>query len=250
MKELAPVTTKATRGSKKRTEKAEHGKSVDSAFLRIRDLIVHGRMAPGTWIVEGDLCEHLHMSRTPVRGALYLLQREGYVIEHRNGRKSRMIVAPLTKEDARDLYPIIGRIEGLAGRRAAVLPADERKKLAAELKKINERLGRIAQDRNLNGPEIFELDHSFHRLLVDIGSGRRLNALHRAIEPQTERYWRLYASSIINELHVSVEEHDEIIAALLAGDADRLEKALVMNWENGCKRLAKVIEIFGERGSW
>ena len=47
-----------------------------------------------------------------------------------------------------------------------------------------------------------------------------------------------------------MEEHEEIIAALLAGDADRLEKALVMNWENGCKRLAKVIEIFGERGSW
>jgi DNA-binding GntR family transcriptional regulator len=247
---VAAVTTKATRGLKKRTEKAEHGTSVGTAFQQIRELIVHGKLAPGSWIVEGDLCEHLNMSRTPVRGALYLLQREGYIHEYRNGSKSRMIVAPLTKEDARDLYPIIGRMEGLAGRRAAVLPADERKKLAAELKKINERLGRIAQDRSLNGPEIFDLDHSFHRLLVDIGSGRRLNALHRAIEPQTERYWRLYASSIINELHVSVEEHDEIIAALLAGDADRLEKALVMNWENGCKRLAKVIEIFGERGSW
>ena len=244
---MAPTTSTT---HKSRPSKAEHGTSVDSAFLRIRDLIVQGRMAPGTWIVEGGLCEHLHMSRTPVRGALYLLQREGYVIEQRNGRKSRMIVAPVTKEDANDLYQIIGRIEGLAGRRAAVLPADERKKLATELKKVNERLAKIAKDRSLNGPEIFELDHAFHRLLVDIGSGQRLNALHRAIEPQTERYWRLYASSIINELHVSVEEHEEIIAALLAGDPDRLEKALVVNWENGCVRLGKVIDIFGERGSW
>ena len=244
---MAPAKS-ATR--KPRVPKAEHGTSVDSAFLRIRDLIVEGRMAPGTWIVEGELCERLHMSRTPVRGALYLLQREGYVIEQRNGRKSRMIVAPVTKDDACDLYPIIGRVEGLAGRRAAALPTDERKKLAGELKKINDRLARIAQDRTLNGPEIFELDHSFHQLIVEVGSGRRLNALHRAIEPQTERYWRLYASSIINELHVSVDEHGEIIAALLAGDPDRLEKALVANWENGCMRLAKVIDIFGERGSW
>src|SRR6516162_9127888 len=119
---MAPAKS-ATR--KPRVPKAEHGTSVDSAFLRIRDLIVQGRMAPGTWIVEGGLCEHLHMSRTPVRGALYLLQREGYVLEQRNGRKSRMIVAPLTKEDANDLYPIIGRIEGLAGRRVASLPAKE-----------------------------------------------------------------------------------------------------------------------------
>ena len=232
------------------TKKVEHGKSVDSAFLRVRDLIVHGRMAPGTWIVEGDLSEHLNMSRTPVRGALYLLQREGYVIEHRNGRKSRMIVAPVTKEDARDLYQIIGRIEGLAGRNVSERPAEERKKLAAELKKVNERLGKIAQDRSLNGPEIFELDHTFHELLVDAGAGARLKTLHRSIEPQTERYWRLYASSIISELHVSVKEHEEIIAALMAGDADRLEKALIVNWENGCKRLARVIDMFGERGSW
>jgi DNA-binding GntR family transcriptional regulator len=74
--------------------------------------------------------------------------------------------------------------------------------------------------------------------------------LHRAIEPQTERHWRLYASSIIGELHLSVEEHEEIIDALVAGDCDRLERALSINWENGCQRLAKVIDLYGERGNW
>jgi DNA-binding GntR family transcriptional regulator len=51
-------------------------------------------------------------------------------------------------------------------------------------------------------------------------------------------------------LHVSVTEHEEIIAALVDGDADRLERALFDNWVNGCQRLAKVIDIFGERGGW
>jgi DNA-binding GntR family transcriptional regulator len=244
------LATKESKDLRKRSAKAEHGTSVGIAFQRIRDLIVHAKLAPGTWIVEGDLCDHLNMSRTPVRGALYLLQREGYVIESRNGSKSRMIVAPMTKEDANELYPIIGRIEGLAGRRAATLPQRERDLLAAKLKPVNEKLAQISRDRSLNGPDIFDLDHEFHRLVVSAGSGPRLSTLHGAIEPQTERYWRLYASSIVNELHVSVEEHEEIIAALLEGDADRLEKALSTNWENGCKRLACVIDIFGERGSW
>jgi DNA-binding GntR family transcriptional regulator len=252
---MVPSTTKAIKDPKGRSKKAEpkkaeHGTSVGSAFQRIRDLIVHAKLAPGTWIVEGDLCDHLNMSRTPVRGALYLLQREGYVIESRNGSKSRMIVAPMTKEDANELYPIIGRLEGLAGRRAAVLPLKDRQALAAKLKPVNEKLLQIADDRGHHGPDIFDLDHEFHRLVLDAASGPRLTALHRAIEPQTERYWRLYASSIISELHVSVAEHDEIIAALLEGDPDRLEKALSVNWENGCKRLAHVIDIFGERGSW
>jgi DNA-binding GntR family transcriptional regulator len=247
---MAPSTTKATKGLKKRSTKAEHGTSVGIAFQQIRDLIVHAKLAPGTWIVEGDLCEHLNMSRTPVRGALYLLQREGYVIEYRNASKSRMVVAPLTKEDANELYPIIGRLEGLSGRRAAALPQRDREELAAKLKKVNEKLAKIAQDRSYNGPDIFDLDHEFHRLLLEARSGPRLTALHRAIEPQTERYWRLYATSIIGELHLSIVEHDEIIAALLAGDPDRLERALFINWENGCTRLAKVIDMYGERGSW
>jgi DNA-binding GntR family transcriptional regulator len=85
---------------------------------------------------------------------------------------------------------------------------------------------------------------------VSAGAGPRLSTLHQAIEPQEERYWRLYASSIINDLTLSTEEHDAIITALTAGDADQLEAALKLNWENGCKRLAHVIEVFGERGSW
>ena len=247
---MTPSTTKATKGLKKRPAKPEHGTSVGTAFQRIRELIVLGKLAPGTWIVEGDLCEHLNMSRTPIRGALYLLLREGYVVEYRNSSKSRMIVAPLTKEDANELYPIIGRLEGLSGRRAATLPQRERDELATKLKRVNEKLAKIARERSHHGPEIFDLDHEFHRLLMAAGSGPRLNALHCAIEPQTERYWRLYASSIIGELHLSVEEHEEIIAALVAGDRERLEGALFINWENGCKRLAKVIDIYGERGSW
>ncbi len=247
---MAPLAARSTKGLKKRSTKAEHGTSVGIAVERIRDLIVHAKLAPGTWIVESDLCEHLNMSRTPVRGALYLLLREGYVIEYRNSSKSRMIVAPLTKEDANELYPIIGRLEGLSGRRAAVLPLKEREELAVKLRRVNEKLSKIARDHDSHGPDIFDLDHEFHRLILAAGSGPRLTALHSAIEPQTERYWRLYASSIIGELHISVQEHEEIIEALVAGDADRLERALSSNWENGCKRLAKVIDMYGERGNW
>jgi DNA-binding GntR family transcriptional regulator len=239
-----------SRVSRRPAGKAEHGTSVTTAFHRIRELIILGKLSPGTWIVESDLCLHLNMSRTPVRGALYLLQREGYVQELRNTSKSRMIVSSLTKEDANELYPIIGRLEGLAGRRAAELPYPQLRELADKLKQINARLIRIAKQRTLEGSSIFDLDREFHRLIVNAGAGPRLMTLHRAIEPQTERYWRLYASAIINNLTASTEEHDAIMTALIARDADRLEDALKLNWENGCKRLAHVIDVFGERGSW
>jgi DNA-binding GntR family transcriptional regulator len=230
--------------------KAKHGTSVTTAFQQIRELIVHGKLSPGTWIVESNLCARLNMSRTPVRGALYLLQREGYIQEVRNSTKSHMIVASLTKEDANELYAIIARVEGLAGRQAARLSEPDCLALARKLKEINSQLIRIARQKTLEGSSIFDLDREFHRLIVSAGAGPRLTTLHKAIEPQAERYWRLYASSILNNLTASTEEHEAIIKALLASDADKVEQALRLNWENGCKRLADVIDVFGERGSW
>jgi DNA-binding GntR family transcriptional regulator len=233
-----------------RSSKAEHGSSLRTAFHEIRELIVHGRLSPGTWIVEGDLAARLGMSRTPVRGALHWLQREGYVLEHKNVSKSRMIVAPLTKEDANELYSIIGRIEGLAGRRTASLPQAKRTEIAQQLTNYNHQLEEIVKARPTKTGGIFDLDHNFHRAIVEAGAGPRLLALHKAVEPQTERYWRLYASSIIHDLHRSIAEHEEIIQAISAGDPDRVEKALQVNWENGAERLGHVIDVFGERGSW
>jgi DNA-binding GntR family transcriptional regulator len=241
----------ATAGGSKssRRAKAEHGNSLRKAFHEIRELIVHGRLSPGSWIVEAELAKHLAMSRTPVRSALHLLQREGYVIEHTKVRKSRMIVAPLTKEDAGELYQVIGHVEGLAGRRAAALSKARRTEIVARLRHFNERLRHVKCADNSRAAGIFEADHSFHRTIIEAGAGPRLLALHKSVEPQAERYWRLYASWIMHDLHPSVAEHEEIIAAIVAGDATRTERALQANWENGCERLARVIEIFGERGS-
>jgi DNA-binding GntR family transcriptional regulator len=241
------VKSRATRRSPAR---AERGTSVAIAFQQIRDLIVKGKLSPGSWLLESDLCGHLNMSRTPVRGAFHQLQREGYVLERRNGAKSRMVVAPLTIADASELYSIIGRIEGLAGRRAAALPAARREKLAVQLDRVNGRLIEIARSRQAAGTAIFDLDHEFHRIIVTAGAGPRMKRLHDAIEPQAERYWRLYSSAILSNLQLSVAEHEAIIEALRAGDAAHLDVALETNWKNGLDRLAGVIEAFGERGNW
>jgi DNA-binding GntR family transcriptional regulator len=242
--------TSRTARSSKQPAKAQHGTSLVTAFRDIRELIVHGKMSPGTWIVESDVAERLNMSRTPVRAAIQRLQREGYIVEHRNVAKSRMVVAPLTKEDATELYTIVGHTEGIAGRNLAQMPAATRAEIAAKLTALNEKLLAIAEGRGGKPGEIFELDRSFHQLIVEAGAGPRLATLHAAIIPQTERYWRLYASSIINDLHLSVVEHANVIAGVVAGDADAVERGLQQNWIKGAVRLGRVIDIFGERGSW
>jgi DNA-binding GntR family transcriptional regulator len=247
---MANVSSKTARRPAAKKAAAQHGAGLQTAFQQVRDLIVHGRLSPGTWIVEADLAQRLGMSRTPVRGALQWLQREGYVMEQKNVSKSRMIVAPLTKEDASELYAIVGHVEGLAGRRTAQMSKEERTEIVRHLRKLNAGLKSISRDHAGRAGDIFDLDTTFHSAVVKASAGPRLMALYNAVKPQTERYWRLYASSIINDLHNSVGEHEEIIEGIQDGDADRVEAALQRNWSNGAQRLGKVIDLFGERGTW
>jgi DNA-binding GntR family transcriptional regulator len=233
-----------------RARRRRRERSVDIAYRHLRELIVHGRLAPGTRLVEADLARRLGVSRTPVRSALHRLQQEGYVLASNHLRQSRLTVAPLTKEDARELYWIVGHIEGLAARLAATQPPAVRARLIASLRGLNNQLARLAQAGRNQPATIFEVDMNFHRRLVEASAGPRLLALHDAIKPQTERYWRLYASAIIEELGQSVGEHERILEALERGDADAAELAVRTNWSNGAERLCHVIDGLGERGSW
>src|ERR1700761_665399 len=132
MSELA-----AKRSAAKTHRKSERGQSIHLVFVRLREMIITGKLAPGTWIIESDLAERLGFSRTPIRGALHWLQREGYVVATGNSTKSRMLVAPLTKEDALELYVIIGHLEGLAARLAAELPSAKRTATIQQMKEYN-----------------------------------------------------------------------------------------------------------------
>ena len=197
----------------------ENGSSVTRAFQQLRELIVHGNLPPGAWIVEAEIAERLRLSRTPIRGALQWLHREGYVVEHKGTRKARIIVAPLTRDDARELYLIVGHLESLAGTLVVALPAAARAALAGELTSLNDQLNEIASQRPVDPRRVFDLDETFHTRIIEASGGRRLATLYKSVRPQVERYWRLYASSIINELHVSVAEHNDIIKSIRKGDS-------------------------------
>ena len=157
-------------------------------YRKLRELIVRGQLAPGTRIVETDVASRLSVSRTPVRGALQRLQQEGYIIDTPLLQQSRPMVAPLTREDANELFSIVAELEGLAARFAGSAPHDRREALADELTSINEQFKRAADAKQQNHNRLWELDERFHRCYVEAGAGPRLIALHNAVKPQAERY--------------------------------------------------------------
>lgn len=230
------------------TERA--GDRMTEAYARLRELIVWGRLAPGTRIIERDLAQRLDISRTPVRSALQRLQQEGYVTSTGTGRQTRLSVAPLTIQDAHELFSIVATVEGLAARFAAGLEQRSRSSLVRRLRRFNVELLHEAGSERPDSAYIFELDRDFHRSYVEASAGVRLLALHDAIKPQAERYNRLYTRALAPEIRTSVEEHAEIIEGIATGDADRTEQAVRTNFLNAAERLGSIIAALGERGSW
>ena len=226
------------------------GESVSRAYDQLRELIVHGRLAPGSRIIESDIADWLGLSRTPTRSALHRLQQEGYVVALDRTTERRLTVAPLTQSDAMELFQIVGRLEGMAAGATAERPAVERAEVVTRLRALNADLAAAGRATPADPPQLFDLDNAFHRAYVEAGAGARLLALHDAIKPQAERYARLYVNSLVDEISTSVAEHEVINQCLEAGDPEAARQAVENNWRNAAQRLSRVIGTHGERGSW
>jgi DNA-binding GntR family transcriptional regulator len=190
------------------------------------------------------------VSRTPVREALQRLQQEGFVNGTPGAQQSRLTVAPLTRADVHELLNVVGALEGLGAYEAASLDDSQRKSLAAELRAINDEFFRAGRKSPPEHSALYDSDDRFHRRIVEACGGPRLLALHDSVKPQAERYIRMYISMLTGDITSSVAEHEAITAAIEAGKSAAAQEAIAVNWRHAAERLAKVIEVAGERGSW
>jgi DNA-binding GntR family transcriptional regulator len=222
----------------------------DEVYRQMRELIVALRLSPGTPLSESDLTVRLGVSRTPIREALQRLLQEGFAAITQVGAVSRIVVAPMTIDDMQELHSILAVLEGLAARAAAELPEERRMALVTKMSDLNREL-RVAWQL---GPERVrdaqDLHVRFHRAVAEAAAGRRLLSQLNAIQPQVERYERVYTGALASEFRESLEEHEQVIAAIAAGDPDDAERMIINNWRRGTERSARIVKKLGERGSW
>jgi DNA-binding GntR family transcriptional regulator len=224
-------------------------KRADAAYDQIREFIVDGRMAPGSRLIETDLVDRLEVSRTTIRTALQNLQAEGLVLRLEGGR-ARWVVSPLTKPDILELSEIMSALEGLAGRRAATLDTKNRKKLANDLRQINEELRGLSSQNPPDSGRVAALDGDFHTKLVEVSAGPRLTTYCNAIKGQVARYVKTYMAFLAHSAFASADEHAAIIAAIERGNPDAAEIAIQSNWVQSAGRYVEVIDSVGEQGTW
>jgi DNA-binding GntR family transcriptional regulator len=225
---------------------------VTRLYEDLREAIVSLELAPGTTLSEASVSRHLGGSRTPVRSALERLQREGLVTTSRSGAKRRLVVAPLTAADMRELFLMVGALNGVAARRAAVLPEAARTRLVEELRRVNADLGELAHRDPTNVRRAEALDSRFHRLYEEVIDSPQLRVELETLGARRTRYVRVYTEALVHarNLRESVAEHSAIIEALAAGDPDAADRCASFNHRQALERFDRALQASGERGTW
>jgi DNA-binding GntR family transcriptional regulator len=198
---------------------AEKSTLAQAVYERIKDDIFEFRMAPGQRYAEQELANRLGVSRTPLRFALHVLAREGYL--DRVGGHAGWLVKPFDLAYYEDLYDFRTQIELIAVRRLCTMdPAPDLRELC-DFWRVPKRL------RNLDGQTVAREDEKLHSTLVALAGNREMLRTHRDL---TERIRIIRRLDFIEPARIKAafDEHDKILGALLArkaGDAEMLVRA-------------------------
>ena len=188
----------------------------DVVFQTLRQAILRGELKPGERLMEIHLAQKLGVSRTPVREAIRKLELEGLVLMiPRKGA----VVAEITVTDLEDVLEVRMALEELAVKLAC-------KKITKEqLDEIRQREETFR--KSLYGDDVAacaQADMEFHDTIYAATGNSRLVQILNNLREQMYRYRMEYLKD--RQSHsVLVREHEEILNALSARDA---EKALDM----------------------
>lgn len=195
----------------------------DEVREALLEWLAAGRLAPGQRLEEERLSQALGVSRTPLREALASLAQEG-VIESVPRRGFR--VPGLSAERVRDLYPVLGGLEGLALR----LSGPGAMSLARGLEELN---GRLALP-HLSARQRADADARWHDHLVSRNPNRELAGLMERCRQRVRPYAASWARGPA-EVDASRAEHAEIAGLVGAGRLDEAAEALLRHWVRGAR---------------
>ena len=197
------------------------------------DSIVRGDLPPGSSLPpEAVLCEQFGVSRTVIRESVKRLEEKGLVTVAQ-GRGTQVlnadswnmvdatVLSALVANDATlgildDLSVVRASLEAVIARDAA----DRR--TPAELERLREALARM-RDAIEDEPRFNAADLEFHTTVGEMTANRLAANLVSTLFGQARESARF---NLRSQLDVTLHEHEQVFAAIEAGDPDAAEQAM------------------------
>lgn len=195
----------------------------------LRDLILRGELAPGTPLLQVQLAERLGVSRTPLREAFRILERDG-LLRISNGNKTVEVIE-LNRQHLIETYQVREVIDGLAARLAASHGLSDR--AAERMERAIDRM-EAASRASLDAAEYGDAHIDFHLAVLEAADNSRLEdfaqltrfSAHMLLTRYIQQTYGADAPEIIQRaICTGNEDHRAIFEAIRAGDAKGAERA-------------------------
>jgi DNA-binding GntR family transcriptional regulator len=187
------------------TELPGYVSKTDLVAALVRELVITGGLAAGEQLRQRDLAQRFGVSQTPVREAMRRLESEGLLVC--DTHRGFTVVAP-DGGHLEENFQIRAALESLgaslAARRIDAAALDR-------LRDLNDRIRALADD----DPAYYELNREFHFAVYSCAHSPLLLSLMRLL------WASLRGGPRVSRSHAeSARQHDEILQALAAGDAE------------------------------
>lgn len=201
-------------------------------YQQLKNDIFEFRLLPGDRFSETDVAERVEASRTPVRQALYRLEREGYLeVYFRSGWQVR----PFDFNYFEELYDVRIVLETAALARLA--HAD------IEANPVLEALRRLwlvpAGERLADTQQVSALDERFHCSLVEATGNSEMARMHFEITEKIRIIRRLDFTQV-PRIHATYEEHGQILTAIFQRRTEQAQQLLKSHIEISKKEVRKI----------
>jgi DNA-binding GntR family transcriptional regulator len=228
------MSTDSTLGYLNRDSKRQQLPEEVAAY--VREQIMSGAVREGDFLRMERIAEAMGVSNTPVREGLLTLSNQGFV---RQIPRRGFVVAPLTRQDIRDLFWVQATLAGeLAGRAAKNISAESLDRLDQIMKAHD--IARAKDDKRA----LDDLGHAFHREINLAAGSRRLAMVLGSVV----RLLPLdFYAKILGWVDAAHDQHPEIVQALRKGNATKARKLMEHHLSTGADQIIETLEA---RGFW
>lgn len=189
----------------------------EKVYQTIKNDIFDFRLMPGDRFSESEMAERMEVSRTPVRQALFWLEREGYVeVYFRSGWQVRQFDFEYFEE----LYDLRIVLECEAVRRLCSMPQSLACELLSEL-----RLFWVDSPRLAEGKAVSLHDEAFHMAMVAAAGNSEMARIHAELTEKIRIIRRLDFTRE-DRIDATYNEHARILLAVLHQHTEEAQRIL------------------------
>jgi len=201
-------------------------------YQQLKEDIFEFRLLPGDRFSEGEVAERVQASRTPVRQALYRLERDGYLeVYFRSGWQVRAFDFNYFEE----LYDVRIVLESAALARLAQMEIDGNQTLDALRQTWLVPPAEQVQDTQ----QVSALDERFHCALVEAAGNVEMARMHAEITEKIRIIRRLDFTQK-PRIQATYAEHAQILHAILQRRTEQAQQLLKSHIEISKKEVRKI----------